>query len=79
VQVSNFVILVSYWAVLLYLMSHGMARQAFCFVLIPRAVSELFLAYSFDYVPHCPHSVTRRVGLSSSSSRCSGASSGLVQ
>ena len=29
------------------------------FLLLPRCLSDTFLAYSFDYAPHRPHEITR--------------------
>ena len=37
----------------------GYARQFLCLFWIPHLLAVTFLAFSFDYVPHRPHDVTR--------------------
>ena len=45
--------------VLTWLSSNGMGKQALTFLVLPRLFASALLAYSFDYVPHRPHTKTR--------------------
>jgi beta-carotene hydroxylase len=46
-------------AVLAFLIAQGLGRQLVHFILLPRLVTDTFLAYSFDYAPHHPHDTRR--------------------